>query len=124
MEDHTLMQQWFTEQVRYLFAALDAIPEGNGTVLDNTIILWGNELGNPSSHSNMGVPMILAGGAGKFRMGRYLKFATRTTGGCSGGACKPTVPHNQVLVSILQAFGLDQNTFGSPNYSGTLPGLT
>ena len=68
--------RWYAEQLAYLMTRLDAIKEGNGTVLDHTIILWGNELGNPAAHNNMDQPFVLAGGAGgKFRMGRTVKYS-------------------------------------------------
>ena len=41
------VQRWYAEQVAYLMTRLSQIPEGTGSVLDNTIILWGNELGDP-----------------------------------------------------------------------------
>ncbi len=113
------VQAWYAEQVAYLMDKLAAIPEGDGTVLDHTLILWGNELGNPSSHSNLGVPTVLAGGAnGLFHMGRYLKLRGPTT------SASKAVPHNQLLVAIANAFGLSVNTFGHPAYSGALPNLS
>ncbi len=122
--DMVKIQQWYTTQIHYLLTALDSIPEGNGTVLDNTIILWGNELGDPATHSNMNVPLVVAGGGGKFRMGRYLKYSTTTRPDCVGNVCSAQTAHNHVLVSILQAFGIEENTFGSTAYTGPLAGLT
>ncbi len=123
------VHRWYAEQVAYLMAALASIPEGDGTVLDNTLILWGNELGNPAAHSNVGVPTVLAGGAsGKFRMGRYLKLRTGgdPLAGWDGGGTKAPnlVAHNKLLVSIANAFGISGDTFGAPDYLGGLSALT
>jgi hypothetical protein len=60
----TTINTWYAEQVRYLMDALAAVPEGDGTVLDNTLILWGNELSRGNSHGNMPVPFVLLGGGG------------------------------------------------------------
>ncbi len=123
------VQQWHAQQVAGFLDLLAAIPEGSGSVLDNTLVLWGNELGNPAAHASLGIPTVLAGGAGgRFRMGRFLRLrpAEGPLEGWSGpGAPAPRlVPHNRLLVSIAQAFGLETNTFGHPDYSGTLAGLT
>ena len=72
------------------------------TMLDNTLLLWGNELGAGNSHSYKDIPWLLAGGAGgALQMGRYLQFLDR--------------PHNDLLVSVCHAMGLDDvTTFGIP----------
>jgi hypothetical protein len=127
------MQRWYSQKIAELFARLDAIqdPQG-GSVLDNTIVLWGNELGQPSMHSSINIPMLMAGGgAGAFQTGRWLKYSTSTEPRCSGvyGSCPATdefrdqSAHNQVLTSIAQMFGMDVDHFGDTKYTGTLPGL-
>ncbi|MFP2930252.1 DUF1552 domain-containing protein [Pyxidicoccus sp. 3LG] len=124
------VQRWYASQVAHLMTRLDSIPEGSGTVLDNTLILWGNELGDAAGHMNVRVPTVLAGGAGgKFRMGRFVRARPAGSNPLSGwsgpGTPLPTaVAHNKLLVSIAQAFGVNVNTFGHPDYTGTLPGLT
>jgi len=109
----TAINTWYAEQVKYLMDALAAIPEGDGTVLDNTLIVWGNELSRGNSHGNEPVPFVLLGGAGgALEMGRFLQYdGTR---------------HNRLLVSLCHAMGLtDQQTFGDTDGgSGGLPGLT
>jgi hypothetical protein len=123
--DLARVQRWFTDQMLYLLRTLDSIPEGDGTVLDHTVILWGNELGDPARHANVNVPLVLAGGANKkFRMGRYLRYSTDANAGCSGDVCSSQTAHNHLLVSLCQAFGLEQNTFNDPDYKGPLSGLT
>lgn len=118
-EDHVKVAQntkinvWFAEQLAYLIGALKAIPEGEGTVFDNTVILWTNEQAKGNNHDRRNMPYLLAGKAGKhFKTGRYLNFGQET-------------PHNKLLVSLLHAMGVDEDSFGDPQYGkGPLAGLT
>ncbi|HVZ35262.1 MAG TPA: DUF1552 domain-containing protein, partial [Polyangiaceae bacterium] len=48
--------QWYASQVAYLLGKLAAIPEGNGSVLDNTLVVWGNELSVGNTHSHKSIP--------------------------------------------------------------------
>lgn len=109
----TRINRWYTEQFAYLIGAMDAIDEGNGTMLDNSVVVWVNELGQGNSHTRRDIPFILAGGCqGYFNTGRYIDF---------GGA-----HHGQLLVSLCHAMGYPSvQTFGRPEYSqGPLDGLT
>jgi hypothetical protein len=94
---------WHAEQVKYIADKLAAAPDADGTtVLDNSLIVWGNELGVGNTHSYKNIPWALIGGAGgSLKMGRYLQYASQ--------------PHNNMLASIAQAFGLtDVTKFGDP----------
>jgi hypothetical protein len=54
---------------------LQATPEGNGTLLDNVLYLYGSGMGNPNVHDHTNLPIIVAGGAaGKMRGGRHIRF--------------------------------------------------
>lgn len=124
------VQRWYAEQVAYLMTQLASVQEGSGTALDNTLILWGNELGDAAGHMNVRVPTVLAGGAGgRFRMGRFLRVrpaGSNPLGGWGGPGTRlnGAVAHNHLLVSICQAFGVNVNSFGHPDYTGPLAGLT
>ena len=102
------------QQIAYMLDGLAAVSEPDGsTVLDNTLLLWGNELGVGNTHTYMNIPWVIAGGAGGyFKMGRYLQYQDQ--------------PHNNLLISICHAMGLqDVTTFGDPTLStGPLSGLT
>ena len=54
--------RWYNEQLAYLLAALDSIPEGNGTLLDHTLVVSGNVFSTGSNHSHSGKAYVLAGG--------------------------------------------------------------
>jgi hypothetical protein len=93
--------RWYAEQVATLADRLAAIPEGDGTVLDNTLIVWGTEIGIGNNHRTDWMPFVLVGGAGgALETGRYLTY--------EGDA------HNRLLVSVAQMMGLeDVETYGS-----------
>jgi Protein of unknown function (DUF1552) len=118
--------RWYATQLAYLMERLDAIKEGTGTVLDHTIILWGNELGNPAAHNNLDQPFVIAGGAGgKFRMGRCVTYSVnKLQDVVDKTKYSAMTAHNAILVSIAQAFGYQQDWFGDEDYKGGLPNLT
>lgn len=121
--------RWNAEQVARLLGTLKSVNEGMGNVLDHSIVLWGNELGDPDVHASHGVPWVIAGGAnGKFRTGRYLKLRAGRDplDGWDGlGSKAPNaIAHNHVLVSIAQAFDQPINSFGQADYTGPLAGMT
>jgi hypothetical protein len=110
----TKINRWFCEQLLYLVQSLADTPEpgGDGSLLDNTTIVWTNELGKGNSHTHNDIPFLLVGGGLGFRMGRSLNFK-RTA-------------HNRLLISFAHAFGHNIPTFGNPQLSegGPLTELT
>ncbi len=103
------INRWYATQFASLLQQMNAVKEGDGTLLDNSVVVWVNDLSNGATHShgdaNYGyMPYLIAGGgAGYFRTGRYVDL---------GGA---TRTHNDLWVSICQAFGLPLTKFGDPN---------
>jgi hypothetical protein len=106
------INKWYSEQFAYLLGQMDAIQEGDNTLLDNTVVVWVNELGKGNSHTRRDIPFLLAGSCqGYFRTGRHIDF---------GGE-----PHGKLLVSLTHAMGKPVSTFGVPQYSqGPLSELT
>jgi len=100
---------WYAEQVAYLAERLAATPEpgGEGSMLDNTLIVWTNELGKGNSHTLNNIPFVLVGGAPNMKMGRALKF--------------DKVPHNRLLLSFAHAFDHHIERFGNADYTGDGP---
>ena len=110
--DLTKIYTWYAERIARLLDRLYEVEEGDGRLLDNTLVVWGSELGKGNTHAFERVPFVLAGGAGgAVPTGRYLQFAD--------------VPHNRLLVSIGQALGLsDLEQFGTTDAGrGGLAGL-
>ena len=91
---------WYVELYGYLLSRLAEIPEGDGTLLDNTVVIWGNEISRGNTHDLTDIPFLLAGSAGgALRTGQYLRY--------------PGVAHNQLLLSVIQAFGIEATSFGA-----------
>ncbi len=107
----TEINTWFADQLAYMLGLMDAVDEQAGTLLDNTVVLWANELARGNAHDRRDMPFVLAGSAGgAFQTGRWLQYS---------GAY-----HNDLLVSLCRSMGVDTNTFGNPAYcTGPLSGL-
>jgi hypothetical protein len=107
------INHWHAEQFAYLLERLQEATEVDGSsMLDNSLVLWGNELGVGNSHTYRDIPWVIAGSAGGYlETGRALQY--------------PDLPHNDLLVSICNAMGLDDVvTFGIPGVcTGALPNL-
>ncbi len=85
----------------YFLAKLDGLKEGNSTLLDHSLILYGSNLSVPTSHSQRDLPIILAGGAaGRIAGGRYLKFPGDTT------------PLTNLYLTMLDKVGVPTEKFG------------
>jgi len=103
-------QTWHSQMLAKFLTRLSQIPEGSGTVLDNTLVLWGNEVSEGNTHSHQSIPFLMAGGGWYFRTGRSLSYSNAS--------------HNDLLVSVLNAMGVPAGTFGQPDLcEGPLPGL-
>ena len=100
----TKINRWTTEQFAYLIESLEAIKEADGSsLLDNTIVIWGNSLGKGNNHTFKDIPFVMAGSCqGFFKTGWHQKYGSR--------------PHNDLLVSVCQAMGMEENTFGHANH--------
>jgi hypothetical protein len=102
------IERWYAEQVAYLIARMKNVKEGDGTLLDNTIICWAHEHAD-GNHKGTGLQYVLAGkGGGKLRTGRYFKFNGQ--------------PHNDLLATIAHVMGMPPQRVGSFG-TGPLPGL-
>ncbi|RYE89824.1 MAG: DUF1552 domain-containing protein, partial [Myxococcales bacterium] len=104
---------WHMQQLAALVGKLEAMPESDGSsLMDHTTILVVNELSDGAFHTWQNMPFFLVGSAGgHFKTGRYVTFENRY--------------HNDLLVSVLQAMGVNDTTFGDPQFcQGPLPGLT
>jgi hypothetical protein len=90
---------WYTGEVAYLLGQLEAVNEGGGTLLDNTLVLWLSEFGDGGVHDTRNLPVVLAGGlGGKLKTGRHLAFGGRS--------------HNDLHTTVLDLFGGQDRSFG------------
>jgi hypothetical protein len=122
LEEMTSNRQWCMGLFKRLLDGLKAIPEGDGTMLDNSLMLYTSEFSNGSVHSVNDVPLLMAGSAGGvFRTGRHINCNLAT------GAHQyhsRTSTHN-LFTSILNAFDFPDDHFGNDmsEFRGPLPGL-
>jgi hypothetical protein len=95
--------KWYSTKAKQLLDRLDAIPEGSGTMLDNTLVLWASEFGDSNGHSSSNLMWLLMGNAaGYFQTGRILDCGGRSV--------------NDVHTSLGNAMGLSDQSFGNPAY--------
>jgi hypothetical protein len=95
--------QWYSTQAKYLLDKLSSIPEGTGTMLDNTVVLWASEFGESNGHvSNNLMWMIMGNAGGFFNSGRVIDCGGKST--------------NDVHTSLGNAMGLPDQSFGNPAY--------
>jgi hypothetical protein len=93
----------------YLLQQMDAINEGDRSLLGNSIVYINSEFGDGDAHNQQELPTIVAGSAGgKFKTGQRIAMAPKT-------------PVSNVVLTIMQAMGLPQMSFGDS--TGTVSGL-
>jgi hypothetical protein len=125
------IQRWYYERFAELLIRMDTIKEGNGTLLDNTLVVIGNEFVSASSHDTDPWPVFIAGsGGGRFKTGRFVNFPA--AGG--GGRLFPNDPvtqsnqpfHTQFLTSVCHHMGAMVPRVGDPSCgpAGPLPQFT
>jgi len=104
----TVVESKLFESLGGFLTKLSASREGDDSLLDRTMILFGSNLGNASSHDSRNMPIVLAGGG--FRHGRHLAFDRDNN-----------YPLPNLFVSMLQRLGLEEDSFASS--TGTMTGL-
>jgi hypothetical protein len=102
--------RWLHEMAAHLLAQLASRPEGDGTMLDHTVVVLANNMANGASHSIDHVPWVLAGRCGGyFRTGRKVDVSN--------------VPHTHVLNAVAEAMGVSIDGYTQPEYRGVLTEL-
>jgi hypothetical protein len=105
VEKLTKINTWFATELAYFLRRLAETSEstpGHGTLLDNTLVVWTNELGKGNSHTLDGIPLVCVGGTWAFQSGRALKY--------------DNVPLNRFWMSVAHAFGHKIDEFGNPKH--------
>ncbi len=103
-------QAWHSSLIARLFERLSVVPEGEGTLLDNTLLFWGNEVSMGTTHTHDNMPLIVAGGGWAFRTGRFLTYDQGS--------------HADLLLALLHAMGVEDATFGDAQFcKGPLTGM-
>ncbi len=97
-----IIDNWHVKQFGYFLDKLKSVQEGDGNLLDNSIIVYGAGISDGNSHSHDDLPTILAGrGAGTLTPGRHLQF--------------DSAPMSNLYVSLLNRMGVTTDRFGDSN---------
>lgn len=104
------LNRYHVQMLGYLIKKLAETKEGDGTLLDRSLVLYGSNMGNSNQHLHYDVPQIMVGGAGgRLKGDRHLAYASRT------------VPTGNLLLSILDLFDVRADKFGDS--TGRLQGV-
>ena len=99
--DLARINQYHVKMVAHLADRLAKKQEGDGTLLDHSLILFGSNMGNSNQHVHHDVPHVLVGGAnGTLKGGRHLAYPSKT------------VPTGNLLLSVLDRFDIHQDSIG------------
>lgn len=109
--DKIRVETWNMEQFAGLIDRMKAVKEGDGTLLDNTALLWINHMGNGGGHTSTKLPWVIAGRCGGyFKPGRFVRHAGN-------------VPTHGVLIALANALGAPTQFFGDAKYGGEMTAL-
>jgi hypothetical protein len=109
MEKNVRIQTYNVGMFGDFLAKLKATPDGDGTLLDNIVLLYGSNMSNSNAHDHYPLPNLVVGGAaGNMQGGRHLKYADHT-------------PMTNLLLSMLDKTGVRREAIGDS--TGTLANL-
>jgi hypothetical protein len=104
------LNRYHVQMLAFLVKKLSETREGDGNLLDRSLILYGSNMGNSNQHLHYDVPAVLVGGAsGKMKGDKHIAVASRT------------VPTGNLLLSILDKFDVGVDKFGDS--TGRLQGV-
>ena len=89
---------WHMEKFDYLLTRLKSFKDQHGTLLDNSLVLFGSGMGHSDNHTVTRIPIILAGGGGMIRTGRYVRYSRNQ-------------PLARLHLSLLEKFGIEQKEY-------------
>src|SRR6266699_3269045 len=99
--EYAKLNQYHIKMLAYLVARLAKTEDGDGTLLDHSLVLYGTNMGNSNQHLHYDVPHVLVGGLnGKLKGGRHLAYPSKT------------VPTGNLLLSVLDKYDIHQYSIG------------
>ena len=109
MAKNVLIQTFNVNQFKGFLDKLKSMPDGDGSMLDHTLLLYGSNMSNSNAHDHFPLPNLVVGGAaGKMKGGRHLKYEDHT-------------PMTNLLVTMLDKVGVMHESLGDS--TGTLENL-
>ena len=113
IEKFSRLNTYQVQLFAYFLDKLRSTPDGDGNLLDHTILLYGGAMSNPNVHLHVNLPLVVAGGgAGTLKGGRHLTFDPAKS-----------VPMTNLLVSLLDKAGVAVERLGDSNGRIDLNGL-
>lgn len=110
LEQYRIISTWFPTQLAYMLSRMKSIKEGNGNLLDNSMVLFGSGFRDGNSHNPHNLPIILAGkGGGTISSGRHLTYSKDS-------------PLCNLYLSMIRRMGVEAERFGDS--TGELAKLT
>jgi hypothetical protein len=98
---YSLINRYHVSTLAYFAQKLRSIPEGDGNLLDHSLILYGSNMGNSNQHQHFDVPHILVGGAGgQFKGNRHLHVDRKT------------ITTGNLLLSVMDLYGVHKEVQG------------
>jgi hypothetical protein len=95
------INQYHVKMLAHLIEKMAKTPDGDGTVLDHSLVLYGTNMGNSNQHLHYDVPHVLVGGLnGKLKGGRHLAYPSKT------------IPTGNLLLSVLDMYDIHQDSIG------------
>jgi hypothetical protein len=102
LEKYSRLNTYHAQLFAYFLERLRSTPDGDGTLLDHSLILYGGAMSNPNVHLHVNLPLVVAGGgAGRLKGGRHLSFEP-----------SDHVPMTNLLVSLLDKGGVTVDKLG------------
>jgi Protein of unknown function (DUF1552) len=101
IDQFSKINQYHVKMLAHLVDRLAKAQDGDGTLLDHSLVLYGSNMGNPNQHLHYDVPhAVIGGGNGTVKGGRHLAYPTRE------------VPTGSLLLTVLDKFGIHQDSVG------------
>jgi hypothetical protein len=95
------INQYHIKMLAHFVEKLAKTPDGDGTLLDHSLILYGSNMGNPNQHLHHDVPHVLIGGAnGRLKGGRHIAYPSKT------------IPTGNLLLSVMDRFDIHMDKIG------------
>ena len=94
------LNQYHAKTFAYMVERLRGSPDGEGTLLDHSLLLYGSGMSNSNQHDHAPLPIVLVGGAaGTLKGGRHIRVA-------------PNIPLSNLQVAMLHKLGIEEKSFG------------
>ena len=100
MDNFALINKYHVSMLAYFIEKLATTPDGDGSLLDHSMILYGSSMSNGNQHDHDPLPIVLLGGAaGQLQGNRHIVAPAKT-------------PMSNLLLSMLDKLGVQRETFG------------